>query len=178
MKRSVDTDPIYREEPDLREIPPRFMETDEGKYVIYLSDFYDFDAPNYETAEVERDVLIALLRSKRLEKRIEIRDYRHRVPFHFDEMKLPLWRVFMSSRQMRHACVILKMLRYTKPSSPCSRHSGEDVSCTILRDYRLKRSLFWSMSHRRRCGSALTGRSFSSGNCWQILMNPKHKNVA
>lgn len=85
MKRSVDTDPIYREEPDLREIPPRFMETDEGKYVIYLSDFYDFDAPNYETAEVERDVLIALLRSKRLEKRIEIRDYRHRVPFHFDE---------------------------------------------------------------------------------------------
>ena len=85
MKRRTDTDPCYRMEPDLREIPPRFIETDEGKYVIYLSDFYDFDTPTDETAEVEKEVLIALLRSKRLEKRIEICDYRHRVPFHFDE---------------------------------------------------------------------------------------------
>lgn len=85
MKKRVDTAPCYREEPDLMEIPPRFIETDEGKYVIYLSDFYDFDAPTNETAEVEKEVLIALLQSKRLEKRIEIRDYRHRVPFNFDE---------------------------------------------------------------------------------------------
>ncbi len=66
-------------------IPNKFKKMPSGNYRIMLSDFYTFEIPTFDTAEVSEEVLIEMIKSKRLEKRLEMRDFRHCVPFEFDE---------------------------------------------------------------------------------------------
>lgn len=56
-----------------------------GGNLILLSDYYEGYEGSVETVEVSDEVLAFLRECKLEEKRSEMRDYRHRVPFEFNE---------------------------------------------------------------------------------------------
>ena len=60
MKKRVEAATITRAKTHQMEIPSRYEMTEDGKYIIMLSEFYDFDTPTNETVKVEKEVLIVM----------------------------------------------------------------------------------------------------------------------
>lgn len=55
--------------------------------LIKLTDYYESNCSAEEYAEVSVEVLEFLQESRREDKKYEMRDYRHRTPFNYDEIK-------------------------------------------------------------------------------------------
>lgn len=66
---------------------PFVEQTASGGNLIRLSDCYEGYEGSTESVEVSDEVLAFLRESKQEEKRYEMRDYRHRVPFAFHEQE-------------------------------------------------------------------------------------------
>lgn len=85
MKQENTPDVLHNDDQALVEQLNRYPQTFPGQYRILLSEFYDCENQNAETAEVSKEILLELLKERRAEKKAEIAAFRHCTCFSFDE---------------------------------------------------------------------------------------------